>query len=304
MKRLYYEIHEATAKRAKEMMSFNDYKQGSKTAEYHKYCDETYDLAEKAIEKRPSEADRIESLATKYAKKMADNMNKDLEIACRCPSVMITGGSNFPVRKKEKQVAAWEKNMEEFKAIQSIRDKIKNIMYAKEVIKSDDDRAIEKLEEKLEKLQELQTKMKEANKAIRLKDTEKGNVRLRELGFNDTQIETLRLPDFCGRVGFADYKLANNNANIRTTKARIEQLKKVKEQETTETECEFFRIEENVEDMRIRLYFDGKPEPEVRDILKSHGFKWSPRNVAWQRQLNNNGRYAVKRVIEELEKAQ
>ena len=46
---------------------------------------------------------------------------------------------------------------------------------------------------------------------------------------------------------------------------------------------------------------EGKPEPEVRDILKSNGFRWAPSVGAWQRQLNNNGKYAVERVIRELE---
>ena len=42
--------------------------------------------------------------------------------------------------------------------------------------------------------------------------------------------------------------------------------------------------------MRIQLFFEGKPEPEVRDILKSNGFRWAPSVGAWQRQLNNNGK--------------
>lgn len=33
-------------------------------------------------------------------------------------------------------------------------------------------------------------------------------------------------PDFCGRVGYADYELTNNNANIRRMKQRLEQLEK------------------------------------------------------------------------------
>ena len=304
MNRIYYEINEENAKRAKEMMSFSDYKQGSKTAEYKAMCDTTYELAEKAIKLRPTKIDEIEKLANRYAKKLADNINQDSAIGTRCPSVMISGGSNFPVKKKMKQVEAWEKNNKEFNDIQSIRDKIESIAHGKDIIKAGDDDAIERLEEKLAELEALQVKMKEANKAIRLKDVEKGNAKLKEMGFSDSNIQKLREPDFCGRVGFADYQLKNNNANIRTTKQRLENLKKVKEQDNSESECEFFKIEENTEDMRIRLIFDGKPDADVRDILKHNGFRWSPKNTAWQRQLNNNGRYAVKRVIEELKKAQ
>ena len=97
--------------------------------------------------------------------------------------------------------------------------------------------------------------------------------------------------------------LRNNNANIRHTRSRLEALKAEKERGTAETSNEFFRVKENTEAMRIQLFFDGKPEPEVRQIVKAHGFRWAPSVGAWQRQLNNNGRYAVKQVIEELRRA-
>ena len=48
--------------------------------------------------------------------------------------------------------------------------------------------------------------------------------------------------------------------------------------------------------MRLQLFFDNKPEAEIRDILKKHGFKWSPKNSCWQRQLTNNAKYALSQV--------
>lgn len=145
------------------------------------------------------------------------------------------------------------------------------------------------------------------NKAIRLKDTEKGNEQLRSMGYSDEQIKELREPDFCGRVGYPDYALTNNNANIKRTKSRLESLKKEKSRETSENEVADLpgvTIKENVEEMRLQLFFEGKPEPEVRDILKRQAFKWSPRNGCWQRQLTNNARWAVKQAIEEIKRLQ
>lgn len=52
--------------------------------------------------------------------------------------------------------------------------------------------------------------------------------------------------------------------------------------------------------MPVQIVFDGKPEPEVRDLLKRNGFRWAPSQGAWQRQLNNNGIYAAKDVLKEL----
>ena len=73
-------------------------------------------------------------------------------------------------------------------------------------------------------------------------------------------------------VPYLPYLLSNNNANIKRTRDRLEGLKKVKEAGSQETECEFCKVVENTEIMRLQLIFDGKPEPEVRNILKSNGF--------------------------------
>ncbi len=53
--------------------------------------------------------------------------------------------------------------------------------------------------------------------------------------------------------------------------------------------------------MRLQLIFDGKPEENTRNILKSNGFRWSPKNMAWQRHLNANSDYALKCVLKEIE---
>ena len=181
---------------------------------------------------------------------------------------------------------------------------MESILHGKELIKSSDEDAIEKLEEKLENLKDLQERMKAANKAVRLKDTEKGNEQLRIMGYSEKQIKELREPDFCGRVGYPDYALQNNNANIHRIEGRIKELQATKERGTLETENQFFKIVENTEAMRLQLFFDGKPEPEVREVLKSNGFRWAPSPSAWQRQLTDNARYALKQVIKKLEEMQ
>lgn len=301
MERKYYPINEGAARTAHEMMSFSDYKEGSRTAEYREYVDKAYDLADQVASKRSNQAERVYALADRYAKRMADYINKDIHIGCMCPSVMISGAGNFPVKKKEKQNRAWEANHTFYHDTEKILEKIESILYGSEIIKSGDEDAIERLEEKLEALREDQEKMKAANKAVRMKDTEKGDETLRMMGYSDAAIKELRAPDFCGRVGYPDYKLQNNNANIHRVEDRLKSLKAAKERGTKEIENKFCKVVENTEIMRLQLIFDGKPEPEVRDILKSNGFRWTPSQSAWQRQLTPNARYALKRVMEQLE---
>lgn len=301
MERVYYSINEAAAKTANNMMSFRDYKEGSKTAEYKGYVDRAYDLAEKIAAARPEQANRVYGMAARYSKKMAEYMNKEIHIGCMCPSMMISGPANFPVRKKEKQNQAWEKNYQFFNEVQGILSKMENILHGREQIKSGDEDAIERLEEKLENLKEQQEHMKAVNKSLRLKNTEKGNEELQNMGYSDTQIKELRDPDYCGRVGYPGYALQNNNANIHRVEERLKSLKAAKEKGTLKMENQFFKVVENTENMRLQLFFEDKPEQEMREVLKSNGFRWAPSQEAWQRQLTGNARYALKRVIEQLQ---
>ena len=104
MDRKYFTINEDGARVAHELMSFSDYKSGSATAEYHATVDAAYDIADKVADKRPDDAERAYIIAERYSKKMADYYNRDISIGKMCPSVMISGGSNFPVKKKDSEI--------------------------------------------------------------------------------------------------------------------------------------------------------------------------------------------------------
>lgn len=67
--------------------------------------------------------------------------------------------------------------------------------------------------------------------------------------------------------------------------------------ETRERIEQGVRIIEDIEDMRLRLIFPGKPDEATRAMLKSQGFRWSPRAGAWQRLLNGHAYGACRRVL-------
>lgn len=301
----YYTIREDLARHAKEMMSFSDYQEGSATAEYKAQVDEAAKVAERQKARvDPMYHEKIDGLLDTYARKLAEVMNRDNEIGTRCPSVMIAGGSNFPVRKKEKQVAAWDRNREEWEKVNGILDKIRSTGMGG--ISSDDPNALDKLRAKLDGLERKQEHMRAANRAIRMKDTEKGNAKLAEMGYSAESIQELRKPDFCGRIGFPDYALTNNNANIHRVRERIAQLEEEarRAEENADAEPvkgEGYELLENAEIGRIQFVFDDKPDEGIRALLKSKGFRWAPSQGAWQRMLNNNGRYAAEQVRKHLD---
>ena len=167
-------------------------------------------------------------------------------------------------------------------------------------VSSDDPDAIDKLQEKVAKLEADQSRMKLANAAIR-REKKNGPVEqlaaLVRLGYPEAIAGKLLQPDFCGRIGFPNYMLTNNNANIRRIKARIEELGR-RPTEDVEREVEGgIRYREDVGENRVMLFFPGKPDEHVRRTLKGYGFKWSPTRGAWVRFLNGGGRYAAEAAL-------
>lgn len=78
-------------------------------------------------------------------------------------------------------------------------------------------------------------------------------------------------------------------------------LKETATEQTNETyNTDLFEIIENADIMRLQLRFDCKPDADTRTVLKQNGFRWSPSNGVWQRQLTDNAKFALERVIEEL----
>ena len=293
-KTIYYTINESAARRANDMNSFSDYKPGSATAEYRQMVDKAVEIGERQKKRvDPMYHEKIDSLVDTYARKLAENMNSSFSIEARVPSILIAGGSNFPVRKKEKQNAARDRNMEDWNEVQGLLDKIRSTGMGG--ISADDPQAVQKLEAKLEKLQAAQDTMKAVNAYYRKHKTLDGCPCL-----SAERIEAMKA-EMSSQWHIEDkpypsWALSNNNAEIRRIKGRIADL--TKKQETAYAGWEFDggTVEANREDNRLQIYFEEKPDEKTRETLKENGFRWSPKAGAWQRQLNDNAIYAADRL--------
>lgn len=303
-------INESAARLAKQMRSFDDYKEGSATASYNAQCAEAAAILEKVKAKcaTDEQRERAEYLYNRYCSVLAEAINRDNEIGTRCPSVLICGAGNFPTRKKEKQIAAWDKNMENWRKTDHYLDMLKRAHTL--AVKSDDPEVLDFLRAKLAGLEEAHALMVSANAYYRKNKTLEG--------FEGIPADTMAwitrpgvyLPG--GRNGdgsplafygkpFPTYELTNSNANIKRVKQRIETLEAVKASKSIEEEHDGYTYRENAEAMRVQLRFDGKPDDETRALLKRNGFRWAPSQGVWQRQLNDNGKYAAHRVMEVLD---
>ncbi len=290
----YYSINEGAARRAKEMNSFSDYKPGSATAEYRHYVDNAFEIAQ-AQKKRvdPMYHEKIDSLLDTYARKLAANMNHSFAIDARVPSILIAGGSNFPVRQKERQNAARDSNMQEWQYIQGLLDKIRSTGMGG--IRQDDPQAIPKLQKKLDGLVKAQETMKAVNAYYRKHGTLDGCPHL-----SPDNIENLKADMASSwhyeKKPFQSWELSNNNAEIHRVRQRIESLTRAKETVYVGWEFDGGHVEANREQSRLQVFFEDKPDADARQQLKEHGFRWAPSAGAWQRLLNGNAYYAADRI--------
>lgn len=211
----------------------------------------------------------------------------------RCVSVMIAGPSNFPSRRMEKRNNVAHKRLTELcEFLPRAKEAILKALHPEwRPIMAGDADATERLDAKIAKAEAEQERMKAANAAIRKHKAAGPQAQvaaLVALGFSEGIAVKLLEPDFCGRIGFPNYLLTNNNANIRRMKQRAVVVSRNQATQPTEAEGANARLEDCPADNRVRLFFPSKPSAEIRTDLKRCGFRWSPTIGAWQAYRNLN----------------
>lgn len=169
-------------------------------------------------------------------------------------------------------------------------------------ISSDDPEAVDKLKAELATKEARQERMKSTNKAWRAyskKPTAPATIKLLDaLDPVSRGLAEQYVPEYSWQKGpFESYQMSNNNANIKRIRDRISTLEHNATREHKESEVNGIQVVENVEENRLQLIYPGKPREEIRKALKRNGFRFSPTNKAWQRQLNNAARWAAECVV-------
>lgn len=162
---------------------------------------------------------------------------------------------------------------------------------------------VERLQEKIDNLRESHEMMKMANKIIRNKNlAEVEQVdELISIGFNEqTAIELLHPKyDWCGQ-GFSSYQLSRKLADIKDAETKMKRHMYMANKQDEVKTYEWGELHICYSDERYRFVFDGKPAQEIINLMKSNAFKWSRANLAWQRQITTNAKYAVQRILGKL----
>lgn len=229
-------------------------------------------------------------------------------------STAITGGAGIT----EKQISTNEKRMRQ----QSEKSELWNQKYDKlhkilekiaknkpadlyeegDVIKSTDNNATTKLQQKLKMLQDKKTMLK--NGVVAAKEYQKNKDLSVFEKYNIDKETTDTIVNHIDKGGKPTEKDMYNwftmpylNRDIKEVEKRIAILEKNQAKGTDEILIEGGKIVYNGEAQRLQIFFDGVPSKEVRETLKAHAFKWAPTAKAWQRTLTENAKYAVNQYL-------
>jgi len=268
-------------------------------------------------ERTANRQEAYERLANKHSKESDRQYAQSKQISNMIPfgqPILVGHHSERRHRRDADRIyTSMGKSVEHSKTAEYYKDKLAT-MEANTSISSDDPDALIKLTEKLTGMEECQEYMKRINAIVRkvkklAQESQMAEFcRLAEV--SESEAMTFLTPDYGGRVGFPSYATANNNANMKRVKDRIEEIKKQHQaiaEKGESDEVNYPDIELKVRRdrvaNRVQMIFKGKPSDAVRTTLKANGFRWSPNEGAWQRQLNNAGIYAANQVIKFLQSA-
>ena len=300
-----YDINDLDAKlitRAFRNVSFSPERRArSEQSDYVNHMQDLYNRLAPFV--TPENEEEMQADLIRYKEGYLKRLNAYYLSQGRAASSMIVGGSNFPVARMEKINISIDNKLKDLleysKRAQNYLDRKYN-PNRKTAVLSNDKNAIDKLQDKLNKAEQKQVMMISANKIIRKKnltDEQKIEELIKIEGITEEIAQKLLQPDYMGRCGYLYYETSNNNAEIRRLKSRIDSLSEMKEKPAHEYLFEGGKIVENSEEMRLQIFFDDKPNEEVRNKLKHNGFKWAPTQKAWQRVLNNAAIYAAKNLL-------
>lgn len=238
-----------------------------------------------------------EDVRDKYEERLVQLYKEWFRAQSRCFSVLVTGAGNFNQRKhqqmNDRERVAYERIQEwKEKTIKRLNRKERLVGMAE----------AERLRAELETCEDVHQKMKQVNQICRRKctDEEQVDAIVAECGIKEEQAKELVFPDpdrGTYRKGFASYQLSLNLAKIKDLKAKIARHEAMAEKEDKILEFEGFEVELDYQEERLRIRHHEKPDAQTIQELKGNGFKWSPKNKAWQRQLTSNAVYAARRVL-------
>ncbi len=251
-------------------------------------------------QRRADRVNRLETRASKKAAEAAAHRQRADAIGQRFemgqPIILGHHSTKRALKDREKMDNATRAAVREQEAAQALA---RRALAADRntAVSSDDPRAVEKLQARID-AEEAQLQLVDTIRKI-IKRTITPETRAAELArlglpSNHELIRYAMADPITGAfpVKLNSFVATNMRANLRRLRDRTAQLSSL----ATVPQMEPEQIGTAVlseSNNRVKLEFDSKPAPDLLKLLKSYGFRWSPRESAWQAKITPANRLTL-----------
>ena len=204
----------------------------------------------------------------------------------RTASAAVTGPARFPTARNQKALRSEHSHYEVF---QEWRTRAKKAILRKAKEPKTYESELVRYRAELAEMKTNHEKMKEANAAMKKKGADKVQILVSMFPFmSEFDVE------WAAKWGFG---LQNNLANIKRVEERIQVIESKQGKEDSEKVYSWGKLELSYTDDRMRIRHNERPDSDTTTLLKKNGFKWSPSNGAWQRQITGNAFWSLNHNI-------
>lgn len=251
-------------------------------------------------------ADEMERYKKNFISKYEDLLVSHSRLA----STHITGASKFPVQ-RQKKLQGWHENKQKDfanwrkKVKTSIRRKLKSAVTGEEIQKDRDSSLAHDLRQIEASYRAVENKKEWDINPQYVRKLEKSKIydRLKTLAYNgeidevNRQLEIIKTRQI--KFGKEFFTKAHKIWNLpQIAQKRVKTIDSIASREPEVLHVfDGGKIINNFEAERVQILFDDKPSEAVRNDLKARGFRWSPKNQAWQRKNTNQAGFTAQRII-------
>jgi hypothetical protein len=230
----------------------------------------------------------------------------------RCASSFICGPANFPVRKAIKANDSLDNAIRDFSHWRK-----KYFTAVERTPTPSPEEEIEITLKDIDNLVILQERMKETNKVIRkYKLTEDYAFMSRQENWNETEKEAyqellqllgshknvweIMQKGHCCGCGFASYSITSVTTKIRERKKKLDIMRVRIERKEKYEPKKFNGGSIYIENDRVIIQHDSKPDKAIIEAIKRKGFRWSPKCGNWCRKHTGNAIYDAENLLKNV----
>jgi len=222
-----------------------------------------------------------------YREKYIDKVMTIFHRQGRCASPMITGPANFNNRRNEK---AWNSRDNAVTEFHHWREKYFKAINRERTLSPE-----EEIDKTLEELERLETRHELYKRMNKIKHVE-------EKRFFAESNDIMDVFNYWKEQGhiIPSFHLTNNNNKIKERRKKLNIMRSRIERKEAFQKIEFSGGFIDIENDRVIIKHHEKPGREIIEVIKSNGFRYSPKTVSWVRKHTENAVLTAKKIIPQL----